>query len=97
MLVADSFITDYSSAIFDFSLLKKPFAHYVPDFDHYEKNRCFYQAIKDITDRELIQRTRNLMFWINYSTKEEFFNITRIVNYNLIIIKDVTKKVLILF
>src|SRR5699024_5649337 len=50
MLVADAFITDYSSAIFDFSLLKKPFAHFVPVFDYYEKNRSYYLYIKDISN-----------------------------------------------
>src|SRR5699024_7163797 len=93
MLVADAFITDYSSAIFDFSLLKKPFAHFVPDFDHYEKNRGFYQDIEQITDGELIQRTSDLVSWINYRTKEEYFNTARMVNYNFSNTKGVTKKV----
>src|SRR5699024_200046 len=93
MLVADAFITDYSSAIFDLSLQRKLFKHYVTYFEHYEKNRSLYQDIKDITDGELIQRTSDLVSWINYRTKEEYYNTSRMVNYNFSNTKDVTKKV----
>src|SRR5699024_11912945 len=36
MLVADAFISDHSSPIFLFSLLKKKFSHFVPFFYHNE-------------------------------------------------------------
>src|SRR5699024_876431 len=38
MLVADALVTDYSSLVFDFSLLKRPLAHFVPDLNQYIMN-----------------------------------------------------------
>ena len=42
MLVSDVLITDYSSAIFEFSLLRRPMAFYIPDLASYEDERGFY-------------------------------------------------------
>ncbi len=38
MIRADMLITDYSSVIFEFSLLKKPIAFYCYDYDSYDRN-----------------------------------------------------------
>lgn len=46
LLVADVLITDYSSSIWDFSILKKPCFLYVPDLSYYETHdRGFYIPI----------------------------------------------------
>lgn len=37
MMVADVLITDFSSAMFDYSLLERPILYHVPDMDDYEK------------------------------------------------------------
>lgn len=42
ILASDFFITDYSSIIFDFMLMKKPGFLYMPDFEQYKKERGFY-------------------------------------------------------
>jgi CDP-ribitol ribitolphosphotransferase len=42
MLVTDVLVTDYSSAIFEFSLLGRPMAFFAPDFEAYEAERGFY-------------------------------------------------------
>lgn len=41
--VADLMITDYSSAVFDYLIYKKPFVFFAPDYEEYEKNRGFYR------------------------------------------------------
>ncbi len=42
MLVSDVLITDYSSAIFEFSLLERPMLFFAPDHDEYLDERGFY-------------------------------------------------------
>ena len=42
LCASDMLITDYSSCMWDFSLLKRPCFLFVPDFDDYVNNRGFY-------------------------------------------------------
>lgn len=44
--VADILITDYSSTVFDYSLLGKPFILFVPDFNQYALERGWYINLK---------------------------------------------------
>lgn len=39
LLISDILITDYSSVIFDFAVMRKPSYIYAPDIDEYKKNR----------------------------------------------------------
>ena len=42
MLVSDILVTDYSSAIYEFSLLGRPMVFFAPDYEAYELERGFY-------------------------------------------------------
>ena len=42
MLVSDVLVTDYSSAIYEYSLLGRPMAFFAPDFEEYQAERGFY-------------------------------------------------------
>ncbi len=42
LVASDMMITDYSSCMWDYSLLKRPCFLFVPDFDEYVNNRGFY-------------------------------------------------------
>ncbi|MGM9614976.1 MAG: CDP-glycerol glycerophosphotransferase family protein [Oscillospiraceae bacterium] len=47
LLISDVLITDYSSSIWDFSLMKKPAFLYTPDLADYQHERDFYTPIED--------------------------------------------------
>jgi len=46
LLISDMLISDYSSCIWDYSLLEKPCFLYAPDLKYYEDMRGFYTPIK---------------------------------------------------
>ncbi len=93
MLVADAFITDYSSSIFEFALLKKPMAQFVPDLADYSKNRGFYIAIEKISDAAIIRDLSRLSAWINEREKNEYFDSSRMIAYNFDQVNNVTNKI----
>lgn len=69
MLVSDLLITDYSSVIFEYSLLNKPMIFMVPDIDEYIKERDFYFNFKDFVPGEIVTSSHQLATTI---MKKEF-------------------------
>ena len=47
LLISDVLITDYSSSIWDFSLMEKPCFLFMPDYNEYIDEREFYTPIQD--------------------------------------------------
>ena len=47
LLAADILITDYSSSVWDYSLLKRPCFLYTTDLDEYLENQGFYVDVRD--------------------------------------------------
>ncbi|MCI8455444.1 MAG: CDP-glycerol glycerophosphotransferase family protein [Lachnospiraceae bacterium] len=47
--VTDLLITDYSSVLFDFLLLERPFVLFAPDLEEYEADRGFYIDYRTLT------------------------------------------------
>lgn len=45
LVVSDALLTDYSSVLFDYSLLNKPMAFFMPDIAVYQQERGFYGDI----------------------------------------------------
>lgn len=93
MLVADAFITYYSSSVFDFALLEKPLAHFVPDIDDYTTNRGFYQNIEEISDGAILLDEEQLIHWINSREKNEHYNTSRMVRFNFDHTENVAKQI----
>ena len=93
MFISDAFITDYSSAVFEFALLKKPFIHYVPDYKEYKENRGFYREIHEISDGAIIETEEALIAWLNGLTKQETFNTDRMISFNYDYINGVSERI----
>ena len=49
LLVTDLLITDYSSAIFEYALLRRPIIFYTPDLAEYWQDRGFYYDFAEYT------------------------------------------------
>jgi teichoic acid ribitol-phosphate primase len=70
MLVSDLLVTDYSSAIFEFSLLERPMAFFAPDLDAYERERGFYVAYRDWVPGPVFDRTDALARWLRDAPRD---------------------------
>lgn len=99
LVLADLLITDYSSVIFDYSLLKRPIAFIANDLEEYLKERDFYYPYLDFIPGPFFTETLPLVNWINEKEyhinrieefQREFFDFTdgkaseRIVNHLLV-------------
>ncbi|MFK4998739.1 CDP-glycerol glycerophosphotransferase family protein [Bacillus sp. N9] len=82
MLVSDALITDYSSSIFEYAILERPMAHFVPDLDEYLANRGLYYPIEVISDGEIIRDVNHLLEWINERSFNEHLNTKRMMKFN---------------
>lgn len=61
-LVSDILITDYSSVMFDYSLLRRPMIFYTYDYEHYADNiRGFYYDLADEAPGPLVRHTNELI------------------------------------
>ncbi|MBN6885253.1 CDP-glycerol glycerophosphotransferase family protein [Cytobacillus horneckiae] len=64
LVLSDVLITDYSSVIFDYSLLEKPMVFFAPDLEEYTKERDFYYNYKSMIPGPLFSKTEELVEWL---------------------------------
>lgn len=64
LIIADLLITDYSSIIFDYSLLGRPMAFYANDLEEYKKERDFYYEYESLVPGPIFKNTTDLAKWI---------------------------------
>jgi teichoic acid ribitol-phosphate primase len=64
MLVSDLLVTDYSSAIYEYSLLGRPMAFFAPDHAAYERERGFYFDYRAGVPGPIFETTADLAAWI---------------------------------
>ena len=83
LLITDMLITDYSSVVFEYSLLEKPIIFYSPDRDLYKEERDFYYEYESFVPGPIISNTDELIKEINNKDfdknkviefKEKFFD-----------------------
>ena len=64
MLVSDLLVTDYSSAIFEFALLRKPMIFFAPDYEAYERERGFYFDYRTGVPGPIFETTADLAAYV---------------------------------
>jgi CDP-ribitol ribitolphosphotransferase len=93
MLVSDAFVTDYSSSVFEFALLNRPMAHFIPDYNDYKNNRGLYQEVAVVSDGIVLTDTHQLSDWINKREHNEYFDASRMIKYNFDQTQNISKKI----
>ena len=64
MIASDVCVTDYSSLVFEWSLLNRPVAFLAPDRDEYDDWRGFYYDYDQMTPGPIFNSTLELMDWV---------------------------------
>lgn len=82
LIISDLFITDYSSCLWDFSILNRPGFIFAPDLEEYLNNRGFYTPIEK-WPYKLAQTNDELIHLIEKFDEEE--NISRIKEHFLLL------------
>ena len=77
MLVSDILVTDYSSAIFEFSLLGRPMAFFAPDLAAYERERGFYVDYRTWVPGPVFDGSGALARWL----RESDFDLERVARF----------------
>ncbi|MCL2115478.1 MAG: CDP-glycerol glycerophosphotransferase family protein [Methanobrevibacter sp.] len=73
-LISDILITDYSSVMFDYSLLKKPMIFYTYDLEFYKKNlRGFYFNIEEEVPGPIIENNEDLITFLENFSLDDYF------------------------
>ena len=79
MIISDILISDYSSIIFDYSILERPIYSFAYDYEEYNEKRGLYeQVVKDLpngiqkTEDELIDKIKNCEFNIQKDLTKRF-------------------------
>lgn len=76
---ADILISDYSSLIFEYSLLEKPMLFYAYDLDEYNSDRSFYYNYEDFVPGIIVKNTSELAQAV--ITAEVDFDKNRLISF----------------
>ncbi len=68
LLAGDILVSDYSSLIYEFSLLGRPIALFAPDLDRYEQERGFFFDYRTGVPGPVFAETSELAAWISAAT-----------------------------
>ena len=87
MLVSDLLISDYSSIIFDYSILERPIFSYAYDYEQYVDERGIYDGYENLffdginhTEDELINKIKNMDYYLECQHSKKIKE-TYITNY----------------
>ena len=79
LCAADAVISDYSSLIFEYSLLERPMIFYAYDLEEYEYDRAFYYDYRSFVPGEIVTDTDGIINEIKKS--EASFDRERIIRF----------------
>ncbi|MDQ0150975.1 CDP-glycerol glycerophosphotransferase family protein [Eubacterium multiforme] len=65
LIMTDLLITDYSSIVFEYSLLERPMIFYADDLDCYEHERDFYYPYESFVPGPIVKNTEELIDVLN--------------------------------
>lgn len=71
LMAADVLVTDYSSAVFEFSLLRRPIVFFVPDLEEYAGARSFYRPFEHYCIGPVVRDADGLATAIATATVDE--------------------------
>ena len=77
MLVSDVLVSDYSSAIYEYSLLGRPMAFFAPDLEAYEAERGFYFDYRSGVPGPVFETTAELGAWLRAGS----FDLERVARF----------------
>ncbi|HEU0256803.1 MAG TPA: CDP-glycerol glycerophosphotransferase family protein [Microbacteriaceae bacterium] len=60
LMAADVLVTDYSSTIFEYGLLRRPIVFFCPDLEQYTADRSFYYPFEDYVTGPLVRESSGL-------------------------------------
>ena len=72
LCAADLVITDYSSLIFEYALLKRPMIFYAYDLEKYEADRSFYYDYEDFVPGPIAKDTSSLIKQIKQIDNQDY-------------------------
>lgn len=78
MFASSLMITDYSSVIFEYSLLNKPVIHYCPDYEQYIEERAFYLNFPDDLYGDVVKDSDALLNLIRKKLTHNDINIQKL-------------------
>lgn len=61
MCAADMLISDYSSVIFEYSLLSRPMIFFAYDLEEYDRDRSFYNKYEDFVPGPIVRDTDGII------------------------------------
>lgn len=70
MSAADMVITDYSSLIFEYALLKRPMIFFAYDLEQYDRERSFYFDYEKFVPGEIVKDTEEIYLAIRKNEKD---------------------------
>ncbi|MCB5953569.1 CDP-glycerol glycerophosphotransferase family protein [Enterococcus sp. CWB-B31] len=82
LIIADVLVTDYSSVIFEYALLKKKIIFFTPDLDEYIEKRGFYFDFKQFVPGPVAYSSDELIHLLDEQIKADIPKIEKFIEYS---------------